>query len=247
LRVGIPSALGRNWIVPQLTEFVEAYPSVSLEIVSTDFVPFTMDESLDLSVQIGELHDSSLTVRRLACSKYVVCASPEYLAHHGAPETPEDLHDHACLTYRRPRNGRLWDWRFDIDGTVRLFAIEGLVTMNNHEALVAAAVAGMGIVQVADYYAYQAIQEGALVEALESHKTEGHIISAVFTKQKPFPPKIRVFMDFLASQFDRPPWRDTEPATDDRSKTKPKLRVGRAPPARNKAPSGRGPRRSSPA
>jgi hypothetical protein len=80
---------------------------------------------------------------------------------------------------------------------------------------------------------------------LEGYKTEGHIISAVFTKQKPFPPKIRVFMDFLVRQFDRPPWSDTEPATLGRSNTNPEVRVGQVRQARRKAPSGRAPKRNS--
>jgi LysR family transcriptional regulator, regulator for bpeEF and oprC len=202
----MPSVLGSRWIVPQLGEFIDAYPSVSLEIVCTDFVPPTIGEGLDVAVQIGELHDSTLAVRRLACPEYVTCASPQYLAQRGTPKSPPDLKNHRCLRYRRPRNGRLWDWRFRIDGHIRTVAVEGLVTMNSHEALVSAAAVGLGIIQVASYYAHSHIQSGNLVEILEPFKTEGHIISAVFSKQQPFPPKIRAFVDFLAQQFSRSPW-----------------------------------------
>ena len=208
LRVGMPSVLGSKWIVPKLGEFVDAYPSVSLEIVCTDFVPLSMGEGLDVAVQIGELHDSTLAVRRLACPQYVVCASPQYLASRGTPKSPRELENHRCLTYRRPRNGRVWDWRFRVNGEIRTVAIEGLVTMNSHEALVSAAAAGLGIIQVAGYYAHSCIQRGDLVEILKAFKTEGHIISAVFSKQQPFPPKIRAFVDFLTHQFRRSPWSE---------------------------------------
>jgi LysR family transcriptional regulator for bpeEF and oprC len=208
LRVGMPSVLGSKWIVPKLGEFINAYPSISLEIVCTDFVPLSMGEGLDVAVQIGELHDSTLAVRRLAAPEYVVCASQEYLASHGTPASPADLENHRCLTYRRPRNGRLWDWRFRFDGEVRTVPVAGLITMNSHEALVSAAAAGLGIIQVASYYAHAKIQRGELVEILKPFKTEGHIISALFSKQKPFPPKIRAFVDFLAQQFSRPPWNE---------------------------------------
>lgn len=80
LRVGLPSTLGARWIVPELGRFIETYPAVSLEVVCTDFVPFTIREGLDVAVQIGELHDSSLAVRRLADTEYVVCASPPICA-----------------------------------------------------------------------------------------------------------------------------------------------------------------------
>jgi LysR family transcriptional regulator for bpeEF and oprC len=202
----MPSALGSRWIVPQLGEFISAYPSVSVEIVCTDFVPFSIGDGLDLAVQIGELHDSNLGVRRLACSQYLVCASPHYLAANGTPRDPRDLDRHRCLLYRRPRNGRLWEWRFHVDGSVQRFTPAGVLTINSHEALVSAATAGLGLIQVADHYAHAAIQRGALVEILQDFKTEGHIISVVFPKQQPFPPKVRAFIDFLAHQFERPPW-----------------------------------------
>jgi LysR family transcriptional regulator for bpeEF and oprC len=252
LRVGVPSTLGSKWIVPQLGEFVYAFPSVSLDIVCTDFVPYTIGEGVDVAVQIGELHDSSLAVRRLACSEYLACAAPGYLTANGAPATPWDLKDHRCLTYRRPRNGRLWDWRFRLDGTVQMVPVHGVVTMNSHEALVSVAAAGLGIIQVADYYAHACIQSGELVEVLQEYKTDGHIISAVFPKQQPFPPKIRAFVDFLARQFDRPPWSGNAAEAKVKSATRrdrmdpsPKVKRARYQPASRRARSGRGRRPSA--
>ena len=208
LRVGMPSALGRMWIVPHLPEFVLQYPAVSLEVVCTDFVPHTMDEGLDVAVQIGELKSSRLAVRRLAITRYVVCAAPQYLAQRGVPKTPEDLSQHACLTYRRPRNGRIREWQFRGSGSgTRTMAMNGVMTCNNGEALVAAAAAGLGITQVAEYYAQSQLEKGELVEVLTPYKTAGYRISAVFARQQqPVAPKLRVFVDFLVAIFNRPPW-----------------------------------------
>ncbi|MGE5524737.1 MAG: LysR family transcriptional regulator [Rhodospirillaceae bacterium] len=208
LRIGMPSALGRMWIVPHLPEFVAQYPAVSLEIVCTDFVPHTMDQGLDVAVQIGELKSSRLAVRRLAITRYVVCASPQYLAHRGMPKSPDDLAQHACLTYRRPRNGRIREWQFrGGSGSLRTMAMKGVMTFNNGEALVAAAAAGLGIIQVAEYYAQSQLEKGELVEILTPYKTAGYRISAVFSRQQqPVAPKLRVFVDFLVAIFNRPPW-----------------------------------------
>jgi LysR family transcriptional regulator, regulator for bpeEF and oprC len=247
LRVGVPSALGSKWIAPRLGEFTDAFPAVSLEVICTDFVPYTIGEGVDVAVQIGELHDSSLAVRRLACSEYIVCAAPRYLAAHGRPKTPCDLKDHRCLTYRRPRNGRIWDWRFRINGAVQTVAVQGVVTMNSHEALASAAASGLGIVQVADYYGHAFIKTGELIEILEEYRTDGHVISAVFPNQQPFPPKIRAFVDFLARQFDRPPWSartlaSGPAATARRDPTMPlsEVKRGRYQPTVRRARSGRG-------
>jgi hypothetical protein len=119
--------------------------------------------------------------------------------------------------------------------------------MNSHEALVSAASAGLGIIQVADYYAHSRIQRGDLVEILQGFKTEGHIISAVFSKQQPFPPKIRAFVDFLAHQFNRSPWSaNAENAAlrrspkNDRPAPRPKVRHARYQPASSRERLARG-------
>ena len=206
LRVGVPSTLGRMWIVPRLPEFVRNYPSVSLEIVCSDFVPHTIDDGLDVAIQVGELHASRLAVRRLVSIRYVVCGAPEYFAERGMPQAPEELMGHTCLTYRRPRNGRVREWRFKSGSSVRHITMNGFMTFNSGDALIAAAAAGLGIIQVAEYYAQPLLEEGKLVEILPEYKTDGYDISAVFPRQKRVVPKLRVFMDFLVSLFDPPPW-----------------------------------------
>jgi LysR family transcriptional regulator for bpeEF and oprC len=206
LRVGMPSALASMWIVPRLPEFTRTYPSVSLEIMCSDFVPSTISEGMDVSVQVGELHPSSLSVRRLASIRYVICASPVYLATRGVPQTPADLAGHTCLAYRRPRNGRLREWRFADEESAHDMPVNGAMTFNSGEALVAAAAAGLGIIQVAEYYAWPLIESGKLVELLPNYKTHGYDISVVFPQPKRVAPKLRVFVDFLISIFEPPPW-----------------------------------------
>lgn len=206
LRVGMPQGLGRMWIIPRLPQFVRNYPAVSLEIVCRDFTSQTMDSELDISVRSGELQSSRLAARHLASSMYVVCASPAYLAAQGAPRTLDDLARHDCLVYRRPRNGRLRQWRFRNGGGVRPVPIDGSMVFNSNEALVAAAAAGLGIARVADYYAQSLLESGELVEVLDEYKTGGYEISVVFPQQQHVTPRHRVFVDFLVSIFSEPPW-----------------------------------------
>lgn len=206
LRVGMPSALGRMCIVPRLPDFVRRYPAVTLEIVCSDFVPHTIEDGLDVSVQVGELQASRLAVRRLGSTRYVTCAAPQYLAKQGAPRTPEELTGHACLTYRRPRNGRVREWQFSNGSVHRRMAVNGIMTFNSGEALVAAAYAGLGIIQVAGYYAQSLLERGELVAVLDAYPAGGYEISAVFPQQKRVAPKLRVFVDFLVSIFNVPPW-----------------------------------------
>jgi LysR family transcriptional regulator for bpeEF and oprC len=89
---------------------------------------------------------------------------------------------------------------------MRHVAMNGFMTFNSGEALVAAAAAGLGIVQVAEYYAQPRLKSGKLVEILADYKTEGYDISVVFRQQKRVAPKLRVFVDYLVELFKAPPW-----------------------------------------
>jgi len=105
LRIGMPSALGRMWVIPRLAEFAAAFPSISVEVMLDDFISGVVSEGLDAAIQVGDLPSSRLTLRKLASVDYVICASPGYLADFGVPQTIADLDSHRCITYRRPRNG----------------------------------------------------------------------------------------------------------------------------------------------
>jgi LysR family transcriptional regulator for bpeEF and oprC len=208
LRVRLPLPLGRMWIIPNIRKFTDAYPSIALEVVCKDVVSHTIDEGLDVQVQTGELRDSRVVVKRLAATEYVTCAAPQYLAAHGAPRAIDDLLRRTCIAYRRPRNGRLREWRFKDGASVRHLPIDGPPVFNNIELLVAAAEAGMGVIQVPECYAKPSIEAGVLVEVLREYRAGGYHISAAYLPQQRLAPKIRVFMDFLSTLFDPPPWAE---------------------------------------
>ncbi len=206
MRVRIPRTLGRMWIVPHLRRFTDAYPSIALEVVCTDILPHTIDDGVDVQVQTGELRDSRVAVKRLAATEYVTCAAPQYLVANGAPRSLDALLDRTCLAYRRPRTGRLREWRFKEGTSVRQLPISGPLIFNNIELLIATAEAGMGVIQVPECYAKPALESGALVEVLREYQAGGYHISAVYLPQQRLAPKIRVFMDFLSTLFNPPPW-----------------------------------------
>src|SRR5688500_2015428 len=148
LRVRIPRTLGRMWIVPNVRTFTDAYPAIALEVVCSDILPHTIDEGVDVQVQTGELRDSRVAVKQLAATEYVTCAGPAYLAANGTPRAVDALLDHTCIAYRRPRTGRLREWRFRDGSSVRQLPISGPPIFNNIELLITAAEAGIGIIQV---------------------------------------------------------------------------------------------------
>jgi LysR family transcriptional regulator, regulator for bpeEF and oprC len=207
LRIGMPSALGRMWVIPHLVEFTQKFPSISLEIVIGDFLTAADREGLDAAIQVGELPSSRLMVRKLAEVDYLLCAAPRYLARRGRPKSVTDLKEHACLCYRRPRNGHVRQWRFTRGSTVETIDPDSGMVFNSGEALISAAVAGLGLVQVAEYYAQPDLASGALVQILPELKSRAYDISVVFQQRKSISPRLRVFVDFLVEMFAQPPWR----------------------------------------
>lgn len=212
LRIGMPSALGRLWVIPRLPDFIRSYPSVSLEIVIGDFFTAQSRDGLDAAIQVGELPSSRMIVRKLAAVDYVVCGAPKYLLDHGNPQSPSDLKDHVCLSYRRPRNGQIRQWRFKRGKSVETLTPGGEIVFNSGEALISAASSGLGLAQVADYYARPEIEAGRLIELMRSHNPHAYDISIVFQQRRRIAPRLRVFVDFLVAMFDPPPWR--HPASD---------------------------------
>jgi LysR family transcriptional regulator for bpeEF and oprC len=208
LRIGMPSALGRMWVIPQLQEFKIAFPSISLEIVIGDFLTTSDREGLDAAIQVGELPSSRMIARKLAAVDYVICASPHYLALHGRPKNLRDLKAHVCLSYRRPRNGRIRQWRFTRGSAIETIAPSGDMILNSGEALISAARANLGLVQVAEYYARPDLASRSLIEVLPEFKTHAYDISVVFQQQKNVAPRLRAFVDFLVELFSPPPWRN---------------------------------------
>jgi LysR family transcriptional regulator for bpeEF and oprC len=206
LRVRIPRTLGRMWIVSNLRTFTDAYPSIALEVVCSDILPHTIDDGVDVQVQTGELRDARVAVKKLAATEYVTCAAPQYLNASGIPRTVEALLERTCIAYRRPRTGRLREWRFKDAGSVRHLPISGPPIFNNIELLIAAAESGMGVIQVPECYAKPSIGSGRLVEVLREYRAGGYEISAVYLPQQRLAPNTRVFMDFLSALFEPPPW-----------------------------------------
>jgi LysR family transcriptional regulator, regulator for bpeEF and oprC len=216
LRIGMPSALGRIWVIPRLPAFLRAYPSVSLEIVIGDFFTAQSREGLDAAIQVGELPSSRMVVRKLAAVNYVLCGAPQYLLEHGTPQSPSELQDHVCLSYRRPRNGQIRQWRFkggrgsgkgNAKAPHETLTPSGEIIFNSGEALISAASSGLGLVQVAEYYAQPKIAGGHLIELMKGYAPFAHDISIIFQQRRRMAPRLRVFVDFLVDMFDPPPWR----------------------------------------
>jgi hypothetical protein len=128
------------------------------------------------------------------------------LGAYGVPKTIADLAAHRCITYRRPRNGQIRQWRLKGAPLKAIIPEKAHMTFNSGEGLIAAAASGIGVIQVGRYYVQPMLDSGALVEVLPDHRTHAYDISVLFQQKKRMAPRLRVFINFLVDIFSPPPW-----------------------------------------
>jgi DNA-binding transcriptional LysR family regulator len=195
LRITAPVYYGEYFLAPLLNDFLLEYPQLDLELKLTNETVDLVKEGYDLAIRLGTLDSSSLMCRKLARRTQYVCASPAYLATHGTPQTLADLANHRCL------GGSLDHWRFLENGKLRNWRVGSAWSCNSGLALRDAALKGLGIVQLPDYYVQDALAQGSLVSLLETHRLPDDGVWVVYPQNRHLSPKVRLLVDFLVTHL----------------------------------------------
>ncbi|HIO31572.1 MULTISPECIES: LysR substrate-binding domain-containing protein [Marinobacter] len=198
LRLTAPVTYGEKSIAPLVNDFVLRYPELDVEMKLTNQQLDLVAEGYDLAVRLGKLDDSSLMARRLASRTLYVCASPAYLAVHGTPHSLSELEHHNCL------QGNLGYWRFQDAGHPRNVRIRGNVRCDSGRALLDAALKGVGIVQLPDYYVGPALDAGTLIPLLTHYQEDDDGIWAVYPHNRHLSPKVRMLLDYFVDSLGVP-------------------------------------------
>lgn len=164
LRLALPAAMGRRWLSAVLADFVLAHPQVMVEAEYADRFVDLIGEGFDAAIRIGELADNRLVARKLCDHRRILCASPEYLARHGAPVHPEDLAGHDCLGFSGLRS--FPEWRLMSGGQQVSVKVAGSLRSNDNEALLEVARRGVGILAGGDWLMGEDLAAGRLVRVL---------------------------------------------------------------------------------
>lgn len=199
LRVTAPSHFGEVFLLPLLPEFRSRYPDVELDLDLDNRIVDLVQEGFDVAVRITQLGPSSLVARKLADIRVVTAASPEYLARHGTPQVPMDLREHECLLYGLDRTPGEWRYRRGLDRLISV-RVSGGIRCNSDGAIKRAALDGLGILRFPELFVEKELREGKLVALLRDYEMQQISLSAVFPARQNLPPKVRVFVDFLAER-----------------------------------------------
>ncbi|HEX2197633.1 MAG TPA: LysR family transcriptional regulator [Burkholderiales bacterium] len=193
---------GVRHVAPAIADFLAAHAEMRFDVSLSDRVVDLVEEGFDLAVRIGAPGSDNVVARKLGETRLVPCASPAYLAAHGAPQAPEDLARHNCFTYEyvSPRN--LWRFR-DTAGGERSVRVKGRLHSNNGDLLAEAAARGAGIVFEPAFIVGPEVRAGRLVPLLQDFEPQAVSIYAVYPSRKHLSAKVRLFVDFLVERFSR--------------------------------------------
>ena len=206
LRITCGVTFGVRYLASALAEFNLRHPQLVFDLDLSDRTVDLVEEGFDLAIRIGPVGQQGVVSRRLGWTDLVCCAAPAYLARHPAPETPDELARHECLTYTQVPVPNTW--RFETSaGLQQAVRIASRHRANNGRMLVALAVAGAGIVNEPDFIVAPEVESGRLVRLLPDFRPVRSPISAVYPSRRHLSAKVRVCVDFLAERFSRVrPW-----------------------------------------
>lgn len=201
LRMNVPLTFGIRYVAPLLAEFSHQHPAVKVELGLSDAQLDLLAGNWDLAIRIGKLADSPLQTRQLGESDMMVCAAPQYLEQRGIPRTVGELAQHNCLSYTLSALQDRERWAFGAKGDIRV-AINGDLLANNGDALLAAAVAGQGIIYQPHFIVGEAVARGDLtVLELDKPVVELGGIHVLYPPDRRPPAKVRVMIDYLVEAF----------------------------------------------
>jgi DNA-binding transcriptional LysR family regulator len=185
-------------IEPLLGRFFEAFPEIILDISVDDAVTNIVEAGFDVGIRIGELlEDDMVAVRVGADMRQLAVASPAYLARHGRPQTPADLHSHRCINWRWPGMSGLYNWEFAEKGRWFSVAVNGPLIVSHRDTALQAALQGVGIAFWGEYALRSYIDSGELIPLLEEYSPTFAGWHLCYPKQRHTSAPVRAFVDFV--------------------------------------------------
>ena len=187
-------------IAPMLPEFTARYPDITVDVVAANRYYDIIENGIDVAIRTKVLEpDSNITVRRLAATRRVLAAAPDYIAANGSPRFPAELGKHKVLNYGLADNPR--DLAFQRDGECVCVKVKPLLESNDGQILRVAALDGMGILVQPKYIIYDDIKAGRLVPVLDEWDLPRLTMNIAFQTRSHMPVKVRLFIEALAERF----------------------------------------------
>ncbi|MCG3841667.1 LysR family transcriptional regulator [Psychrobacter sp. Ps1] len=213
IKLTAPVTYGEQQLLPLINDFMMQYHDIEVTAFLSNQKIDLIEGGYDLAIRIGKLHDSTMMAKKLSLRTNFVCAAPSYLKKHGIPHQLSDLSQHNCLLGTRDywhfidvgkikenpnTSGKATDQKASVERNLR---VSGTVQYNSGYSLVDAALKGLGIVQLPDYYVQKYLASGELVSLLDDYREPEESIWAIYPHNRHLSPKIRLLVDYLAEHL----------------------------------------------
>ena len=199
IKLTAPVTYGEQQLLPLINDFMVQYSDIEVTAFLSNQKIDLIDGGYDLAIRIGKLSDSTMMAKKLSRRTNFVCAAPAYLEKYGTPHALSELSQHNCLLGTRDY------WHFIENGKnadkEKNLRVSGTVQYNSGHSLVDAALKGLGIVQLPDYYVQKHLASGALVSLLDNYREPEESIWAIYPHNRHLSPKIRLLVDYLAERL----------------------------------------------
>ena len=199
IKLTAPVTYGEQQLLPLVNDFMVQYSDIEVTAFLSNQKIDLIDGGYDLAIRIGKLSDSTMMAKKLSRRTNFVCAAPAYLEKYGTPSSLSDLSQHNCLLGTRDY------WHFIENGKnadkEKNLRVSGTVQYNSGHSLVDAALKGLGIVQLPDYYVQKYLASGELVSLLDNYREPEESIWAIYPHNRHLSPKIRLLVDYLAERL----------------------------------------------
>jgi DNA-binding transcriptional LysR family regulator len=195
LRITSNRYFAEQYLLPKLADFLQRYPKIKLDLELAERFPDLLQEDIDILFGVSMLGPTDLVCRKVATTRYVLCASPNYLATHGNLKNPADLKQHVYITHsmRQPANVVKF-------AENHIIHVEPSLWLNDAKAMLTCACQGIGIVRIHDYMVRDALTTGQLVELLPEYSETNIPVYLYYKPNRYLQPKIRCFIDFYFTE-----------------------------------------------
>ena len=200
LRIASSAAFGRVFVMPFLPDFLDKYPDIQIDYLIGERNIDIIKEGIDLAIHIGPLADSSLIARKIGSCSRVLVASPAYLLKHGFPKVPIDLKKHSCLLQSQDKTPDEWFFSSTSQGDESVH-VNGRFMASSNDALVEAAINGLGIATLCSWQVKDYIKHGKLTALLQKFQLTAYDINALYPERRFVPQKIKRLIDYLKDSY----------------------------------------------
>ena len=203
LRVNIDAFFARVFLASRLTEFLNRYPDLSVELLSQESLGDLVADRFDLAVRFIEPPaGSSLIARRLATTRILTVASPGYIAMHGRPRHPRDVQQHKRILFRNPLTSQPFEWEFKRGRETVEIPVTGNLLVSEAGTMLDACVAGAGIAQILELGTQELLRSKKLINLFPEWSGERWPLYALYPSRRYQPAKLKAFLDFCTAALE---------------------------------------------